>query len=267
MLVVAYKINEVLVGNYERDQSNCSGIIIVLVTVVLSLVNVTWAILQYMWYGGCGYNDILITITLVCGIAFYVLVIMRTRKDASILTSALVFTYILYLQWSALASNPNKTCNPFGGSASNTVAQISLGLFFTFICMVVISGSTKSSDDQTTLTQQVNGGLMEDKEDTTGERLDDVEKSNGKVVDQDDMHAFPISSATILFQVLLILCAVYFSQLLTNWGNPSLLATDTTSFFTSNEMSFWIKLVAQWISMLIYLLSLLAPLMFPDREF
>ena len=40
---------------------------------------------------------------------------------------------------------------------------------------------------------------MMEKEDDTGDRLDDIEKPNGKVVDQEAMHAFPISSATIFF--------------------------------------------------------------------
>src|SRR4051794_33228595 len=34
MLVVAYKINETLVGNYERDQGGCSGVILIGLTIV-----------------------------------------------------------------------------------------------------------------------------------------------------------------------------------------------------------------------------------------
>lgn len=57
------------------------------------------------------------------------------------------------------------------------------------------------------------------------------------------MHSFPITPATILFQVLLILAAIYYSMLLTNWGNPTIF-DNTSSFFASNNTSFWIKLVA-----------------------
>lgn len=124
MLVVAYKINETLIGNYEQENTNgvgCSGIIIIIITALITIGNVTWIVYQYIWYHGCGYNDVIISITLIVSVSFYVIVFFRTREDASILTSSIVVAYITYLQWSALASNPNEECNPFNESATNTV--------------------------------------------------------------------------------------------------------------------------------------------------
>lgn len=106
---------------------------------------------------------------------------------------------------------------------------------------------------------------MEHEEDA-GERLPDIEKRNGKTLDSEQLHAFPVSSATILFQALLILSAIYLSMLLTNWGNPTIF-DDSTDYFEANSTSFWIKLVTQWISILIYLFSLLGPMLFPDRDY
>jgi TRAP-type C4-dicarboxylate transport system permease small subunit len=117
--------------------------------------------------------------------------LLRTREDASILTSSLVLLYISYLQWSALASNPRIECNPFDSSSTNTILQIILGLFFTFISLIIISGSTKKSD-VSNMTTKMNNQMMEDEEDD-GTRLDDVEKKNGKIVDAESLHAFPIS--------------------------------------------------------------------------
>ena len=77
MLVVAYKINESLVSNYEAENTNgvgCSGIIIIVLTALITIGNVTWAVYQYIWYHGCAYNDVIITITLIASIAFYVVV-------------------------------------------------------------------------------------------------------------------------------------------------------------------------------------------------
>jgi len=166
MLVVAYKINESLVSNYEAENTNgvgCSGIIIIVLTVLITVGNITWAVFQYIWFNGCAYNDVIITITLIASIAFYIVVFFRTREDASILTSSIVVAYILYLQWSALASNPNTECNPFDSSAVNTTMQIIVGLFFTFFSLIIISGSTKKSDESN-LTTKMNQPLMEDDE-------------------------------------------------------------------------------------------------------
>lgn len=75
----------------------------------------------------------------------------------------------------------------------------------------------------------------------------------------------PITKATILFQALLILAAVYYSMLLTNWGQPSLFTNDNFQFFQKSEYAYWIQLSAMWCSMLMYLYSLTAPLLCPDR--
>lgn len=197
------------------------------------------------------------------------LVFFRTREDASILTSSIVMTYLLYLQWSALASNPNEECNPFQESAANTTLQIIVGLIFTFFSLLIISSSTRKSDS-TNLTTKINQPLMEDEEEAhaaaTSNELDPIIKKDGTRLNQEDMHAFPISSQTIFFQALLVLASVYYAMLLTNWGNPTLFES-TVDFYASNTASFWIKLVTEWLSMAIYLFSMVAPLIFKDREF
>ena len=75
------------------------------------------------------------------------LVFLRTRKDASILTSAMVLTYSLYLQWSALSSYDTLKCNPYKINDANTDCMISFGLFFTFSALFVISGSQKAAHE------------------------------------------------------------------------------------------------------------------------
>mmetsp|Transcript_39703 Transcript_39703/g.28689 ORF Transcript_39703/g.28689 Transcript_39703/m.28689 type:complete len:84 (+) Transcript_39703:715-966(+) len=81
-------------------------------------------------------------LTLIIGIGMYVIVFFRTRDDASVFTSSLVLSYHLYLQWSALASDDDETCNPyFDGTSSATTMQVILGLFFTILSLFVIAAS------------------------------------------------------------------------------------------------------------------------------
>ena len=47
MLVVAYKINETLIGNYESENTNglgCSGIIVIILTGLITIGNIVWAV-------------------------------------------------------------------------------------------------------------------------------------------------------------------------------------------------------------------------------
>jgi hypothetical protein len=125
MLVVAYKINERLIKNYEMEAPGnglgISGVIVIILTLLFTAGNVTWVVFQYKWYSSCAGSATIMSITLVFCVGFYILVLFRTREDASLLTSAIVVCYILYLQWSALASNPDSECNPSLDSNANTV--------------------------------------------------------------------------------------------------------------------------------------------------
>lgn len=80
------------------------------------------------------------------------------------------------------------------------------------------------------------------------------------------MITFPISNATIHFQMSMILSACYMSMLCTNWGNVSVF-DNTVNFFSNGNGSFWFKIVAEWFSIVIYLFSLIAPMLFPNRNF
>jgi hypothetical protein len=42
MLVVAYKINDSLVGNYEREQGGCSAVLLIIFTAIITIGNIVW---------------------------------------------------------------------------------------------------------------------------------------------------------------------------------------------------------------------------------
>jgi len=80
----------------------------IFITAVVTIGNIVFIVFQYIWFSGCSTNNVIMTITLISAIASYAIVFFRTREDASILTSTIVVAYLLYLQWSALASRPTK---------------------------------------------------------------------------------------------------------------------------------------------------------------
>ena len=103
------------------------------------------------------------TITVVGIVTMYGLVLFRTRKDASVLTSGIAAIYILYLQWSALSANPNVDENLQKGKFANDTMQITLGMVFTLTALFIISASTTSGDSAAG--EGVSAHLMEKKED------------------------------------------------------------------------------------------------------
>ena len=178
ILVVAYTLNDLLVSNVERDGGSafsCSGIVLIVIFVLTTGGNITWLVFSYIEFGGegCGANVTFLIITTILGFLMYVIVIFRTRTDASMLTSSIVWSYHLYLQWSAMSSSPDPTCNPFISSPGNTTAEIILGLFFTFMSLLIVGGSTTKNDDST-ITGTAAAHMME-KEDEVGYQKVDLE--------------------------------------------------------------------------------------------
>lgn len=171
------------------------------------------------------------------------MVILKTREDASILTNAFVLSYALYLSWSAMASRPNESCNPFIGSNENTIYQILLGLVFTLITLFSISMMTKSDSDDGAVPIMA-APLVENAEDD--EEIEDIPQiGKEEAMSAEEAHVHPISVPTILFHVLMMFACAYYGVLLTNWGDASINSHNTTVFKTSH-LSFWVRIAAQW---------------------
>lgn len=100
MLIVAYKTNDVLISNVQKEggsATSCSGIILISLTLILSCGNITWIVLQFIWFSSCTFHVWQQIFTCIAGVVMYGIIFFRTRPDASIFTSSLVLTYDLYL--------------------------------------------------------------------------------------------------------------------------------------------------------------------------
>lgn len=101
MLIVAYAINKTLVHNVnnygESSATSCPGIILIGTFLLFTGVNVFLIVFQFMKFGGCSSNIWIMVTTCVIAVFMYGIVFVRTRPDASILTSSLVLSYFLYL--------------------------------------------------------------------------------------------------------------------------------------------------------------------------
>jgi len=118
-----------------------------------------------------------------------------------------------------------------------------------------IMGGTHPTDDED---EHKEGGNKET-------LIDPKDKKDDPDTDEKEKKhlVFEISAETIKFQLAMMLAAVYYSMLCTNWLNPGLY---TTGQYASVE-TWWLKISCLWITIFIYFFSQLAPLCFPDRDF
>ena len=150
LIIVSYTVNDALVHSYENGSTG-AAIVLIFLTAVLTLGSLVFLIFQYVWFHSCAGPIVIVSYTLVFGIIWFVLVILRSRKDASIFTSSMVFAYVTFLSWSSIASLSDSDCNPFAYDTSNLIAQIVLGGFFTFVSLIGVSvinaGSSRTGQE------------------------------------------------------------------------------------------------------------------------
>jgi hypothetical protein len=74
----------------------------------------------------------------------------------------------------------------------------------------------------------------------------------------------PVKYNYSFFHLMFALAAMYTSMLLTGWGTRH---EDDTEAIGSGWASVWVKFFSVWATGAIYLWCLIAPALFPDREF
>jgi hypothetical protein len=74
------------------------------------------------------------------------------------------------------------------------------------------------------------------------------------------------------FHVTFFLAAMYLAMVLTNWESVSVFTGDTTGsentiLVDQGMASVWVKVISSWLTLILYVWSMLAPIFFPDRDF
>lgn len=136
------------------------------------------------------------------------------RKNATVFTVTLASIYVVYLTWSAMASNYDSECQLNMNDNQNTVLQIIIGLIFTFITVISIAvashdhienGQKKKNDVEI---PSVGGDLV-------AERAEDCKQTK----EEEIAALFPVTIPTVIFQGVMCLTMMYFGMLFSNWGD------------------------------------------------
>ena len=251
-----YSINDHFITQSDKNKGYLIGLLIM--TIIVTSISIIFIILEYVWFYEWWTNNIIIIVPVLFTIGYVLWVVFKTRQNGSLFTTSIILLYLVYLTWTALASRPSSSWNPFYHTGYGTVLQILLGLFFTFLVLIILASGTKG--DKNTLETKFKNIAAEDREDN--QQIEQQNK-NGENIES---HVFPISVATIIFHAFMIFVSIYYWMLISNWGRPTV-KDDDYDYFIDKWAGFWVKLTCQWVVWILYLLSLLAPLIFRNREF
>ena len=239
---------------------------------ILYIASLTGIIVMFVHFGGCPTNDTFISITLVMSFICTVVQLMKS-ETGSLLTSACMTLYATYLCAAAVSKNPDPVCNPKLGESSTW--SIVVGLLIAFISLTWagwsyttdkrLGGAGIDAEDEA----DVNDEGDEEKAKTGGVVINNGSTSYGAAdtnMETQESNTSPASfgSSWKLNAVLALICCWY-AMALTGWGaiekrgdiaNPDV-----------GEVSMWMLIASQWIALLLYLWSLVAPSICPNRDF
>lgn len=226
-------------------------------------------------FTGCPENAWIITLTLLGIIAFTG--IQLSGSEGSLLTSSIISLYTVYLAYSMVSKNPNGECNPH--LASNDTWGIVIGLTLTGISLAwtgwswtaenrlnsdavqtprSVAGSTPSPD----------GGAMN----LEAPFLDPNDQPTSGLVTQTHQSAdvdSQVGQDVWKLNVVLVTICCFVAMILTGWG--TVLELDESESHLANPTAGRVNMamigISQWMAMGLYIWTLLAPRLFPDRDF
>lgn len=241
------------------------------VTAIFYIACLVLLVLFYKWYTDCGTETFFITMTFIVSTIYTVLSI-KTERGA-VLPSACVTLYAYYLLYTALASDPKPSCGHLRTDKDDHF-QLILGLIvgaasiswagFSMSQSIEESYGTSQSDERTTPLASAAAGDKGDEESALNAPPADpvVETDDGEEESEDA--AQDIARRLRMFHCIMATAAMYMAMLITNWGFAQGEAHNQA--YDVSEASMWIKIVSQWLTMILYTWTLVAPLLL-DRDF
>ncbi|XP_074589828.1 uncharacterized protein LOC141845675 [Curcuma longa] len=231
------------------------------VTAVCYLAAYALSGLLFFWFNpsghDCGLNIFFIVMTMILGFVFAI-VALHPQVNGSLLPAAVISVYCAYVCFTGLSSEPrNYACN----GLHNHVKQVSTGTLILGMLTTVLSVvySAVRAGSSTTF-------LSPPSSPKSGSRiplLGDADAETGKQ-DKKDTEARPVSYSYTFFHLIFALASMYSAMLLTGWSSST---SDSSELIDIGWTSVWVRICTEWATAALYIWTLVAPLVMPDREF
>ncbi|XP_071496135.1 serine incorporator 3-like [Diadema antillarum] len=279
----AHSWNENWVGRMEESENKGWYCALMSSTVFMYLVALTGIVLFYVYYigsgGQCSLHKFFISFALILCIVVSIISVLPKVQDAmprsGLLQSAVISLYMVYLTWSAMSNNPDKTCNPSIAQIINqpvnaTAESSGVGtaenwasFAIWLICLLYACIRTASTNNVGKLTgsEKVLLGSNGGDNSIQASGKEDAEAGGQTVYDnEEDGVAYSYS----FFHIMLMLAAFYMMMTLTNWFQPTGADFSTLS---ANNGAMWVKISSSWVCAILYIWTLIAPMILTDRDF
>ncbi|KAH9033460.1 serine incorporator/TMS membrane protein [Lactarius hengduanensis] len=265
----------------------------------------TGVLYGYFTGSGCTLNRFFISFNLVLTIIITILcihpVVQEHNPRSGLAQSGMVAVYCTYLVMSAVGNHSHEQCNPLRSGAANgtRTSALVLGAAFTFIAIAysttraatqsrALVGKKRQGEIQLSGDHEV-GVVNSQPNRTETPRYqallaavkagaipasalndDDNDDDDDDFGDSHDDERSGTRYNYSWFHIIFVLGAMYVAMLLTDWNviraNLSSPSTDADDVYIGrSETAMWMRIVSSWVCILLYVWSLLAPVLMPDR--
>lgn len=220
----------------------------------------TFSGILFIWFNpsghDCGLNVFFIVMTMILAFVFAVIA-LNPSVNGSLLPASVISVYCAYVCYTALSSEPHDyVCNGLHNkSKAVTISTLVLGMLTTVLS--VLYSALRAGSSTTFLSPPSSPKSAGKKPLLEGE---DVEEGTEN---KKDIEGRPVSYSYSFFHLIFALASMYSAMLLSGWTSSS----ESSDLIDVGWTSVWVRICSQWVTAGLYIWTLVAPLLFPDREF
>ncbi|XP_004465792.1 serine incorporator 2 [Dasypus novemcinctus] len=271
----AHSWNQRWLGRAEERDSRAWYAGLFFFTLLFYTLSIAAVVLLFLYYtqpSACTEGKAFISLNLVLCVCLSIVAVLpkvqEAQPNSGLLQASTVTLYTVFVTWLALSNVPDQKCNPHlltplgnetapaGPEGHGTQwwgAPSIAGLVVFILCTLFIS--LRSSDHR-----QVNSLMQTEESPPMLEASpQQVEACDGRAFDNEQDG---VTYSYSFFHFCLVLASLHVMMTLTNWYRPG-----ETQKTASPWTAVWVKVCASWAGLLLYLWTLVAPVLLPNRDF
>ncbi|KAL4103157.1 hypothetical protein PRIC1_006892 [Phytophthora ramorum] len=232
---------------------------LVFICMALSIVGLA---LMYLSYAACDLNVMFISITLLSALILTALSV-ATWVNVGLLPSTSVCLYLVSLCYQTVRTNPSAACAPLHVTTEERQQEQSGVIINSLVAAFTITWTSWRTSATSTAFFSSSSPQRQPRDVGDGEddeELASIGLTSDRVAKESQREVGVVPEYQ--FHVLMILASLYMAMVLTNWGS-----FDGSSTKDDEIVTMWVKAISQWAASGLFLWTLVAPAVFPDRDF
>ncbi|XP_057839431.1 uncharacterized protein LOC131049404 isoform X1 [Cryptomeria japonica] len=240
-------------------------IALLVVSLVCYIATFAFSGLLFYWFNpsgnDCSLNIFFIVMALILAFAFAVIA-LHPKVNGSLLPASIISIYCAYVCYTGLSSEPRDyKCNGLHKhTKAVSTSTLIIGLLTTVLSVVYSAVRAGSS---TTFLSPPSSPRRGTSQGSKKPLLPSKDEEEGQKEEKKD-EAQPVAYSYTFFHLIFALASMYSAMLLTGWTSST---ADSEKLIDVGWPSVWVRICTAWVTAGLYIWSLIAPLILPDREF